>query len=140
MNSNSCHNGKMNLIWSVYYILRSGNGGTWASASIFQFIAWPQDYSGGLRDLLPSVQFWKHEKHPWRSFTEVTLTHGCFSCFWICANGSKSRKASQWLSFSIFPFTERPLEYIAQRVYFNSQIDCGSIWASLKIFQFTEWP
>ena len=52
------------------------------------------DKCGALRDLVPFVQFKKHEKHPWRSvnFSKVagfkpatllklTLLHGCFSRF-----------------------------------------------------------
>ena len=46
-----------------------------------------------LHDLVPSLQFKKHEKHPWRSanyrevagfsleFTKGTLLHGCFYAF-----------------------------------------------------------
>ena len=71
-----------------------------------------------LRDLVPFVQFKKHEKHPWRSVTFsnvagfsrinsvkketlakpatlVTLLHWCFSSFLNCINGTKSRNASQ---------------------------------------------
>ena len=44
-----------------------------------------------LHDLVPFVQFKKHEKHQWRNFTvskvllKVKLLHGCFSCFLNCA-------------------------------------------------------
>ena len=59
-----------------------------------------------LRDLLPFVQFKKHEKHPWRSVTfskvvglpatllKLTLLHECFSCFLNCTNDTKSSKTS----------------------------------------------
>ena len=55
-----------------------------------------------LRDLVPFVQFQKHEKHPWGSvnFIKVagqsleTLLHGCFSRFSNWANVTKSRNAS----------------------------------------------
>ena len=49
-----------------------------------------------LCDLVPFVQFKKHEKHSWRSviFSKVTLIHGCFSRFLNCANGTKMLKAS----------------------------------------------
>ena len=49
-----------------------------------------------LPDLVPFVQFIKHEKHPWRSVTlnKVTLLHGCFSRFLNCTNSAKSRNAS----------------------------------------------
>ena len=76
---------------------------------------------------LPFVQFKKCEKNPWRSVTfgkvagfcgslkvlafikpfeipqkpatllKVTLLHGCFSRFLNCANGTKSRNASQMI-------------------------------------------
>ena len=56
-----------------------------------------------LRDLVPSVQFKKREKHPWRSVTfiklqvstlrKVTLLHDCFSRFLNCKNDTKLRKA-----------------------------------------------
>ena len=59
-----------------------------------------------LRDLVPFVQFRKHEKHPWKSvnFSKVlglkpatllklTLFYGCFSRFLNCTNGTKSRNA-----------------------------------------------
>ena len=49
---------------------------------------------GALRDLVPFIQFKKHEKHPWKGVTfsenadqkpgtllKVTLLHGCFSRF-----------------------------------------------------------
>ena len=62
-----------------------------------------------LRNLVPFVQFKKHEKHQWRSITfskvagwipatllKVTLLHGCFSRFSNCTNGTKSRKTSQF--------------------------------------------
>ena len=45
-----------------------------------------------MRDLVPFVQFKKHEKHPWKSVT--------FSCrltlltYFIFTNGTKSRKTS----------------------------------------------
>ena len=54
-----------------------------------------------LRDLVPFVQLKKREKHPWRTVNlpatllELTLLHGCFSRFLNCANGDKSRNASQ---------------------------------------------
>ena len=60
---------------------------------------------GALRDLVPFLQFKKHEKHPWRSVTfsrlqpatllKVTLLHGCFLCFLNCAHGTKSRNTPQ---------------------------------------------
>ena len=42
--------------------------------------------------LVPFVQFWKREKHPWRSVAllKVTLHHGCFSRFLNCTNDTKS--------------------------------------------------
>ena len=61
-----------------------------------------------MRDLVPFIQFKKHEKHLWRSvnFSKVacfkpetllklTLLHGCFLRFLNCANGTISRNASQ---------------------------------------------
>ena len=51
---------------------------------------------GALRDLVPSVQFKKREKHQWRSvtFSKVAgFLHGCFTCFLNCTNGTKSRNA-----------------------------------------------
>ena len=56
-----------------------------------------------LRDLVPFVQFKKHEKHPWRSVTysqsatllNKTLLYGCFLRFLNCTNGTKLRNASQ---------------------------------------------
>ena len=55
-----------------------------------------------IRDLVPLVQFEKHEKHPRRSaafskpatLPTVTLLHGCFTRFLNCANGTKLHKAS----------------------------------------------
>ena len=64
----------------------------------------PQSLScGALRDLVPCEQFFKREKHPWRSVTfskvatllKVTLLHGCFSRLKNCSHGTKSRKAPQ---------------------------------------------
>ena len=60
------------------------------------------DKYGALRDLVPFVQFKKHEKHPWRSvnftacnFTKINASHGCFSPFLNCTNSTKSHNASQ---------------------------------------------
>ena len=48
-----------------------------------------------LRNLVPFVQFKKHEKHPWRSVTiKVTILYGWFSCFLNYTDGTKSRNAS----------------------------------------------
>ena len=45
-----------------------------------------------MRDLVPFVQFKKHEKHPWRSVTfSCSLTLLTFLKF---TNGTKSRKTS----------------------------------------------
>ena len=72
-----------------------------------------------MRDLVPFVQFKKHEKHPLRSVTfskvagkpatllKVTLLHGCFSCFLNCTNGTKSHKAFHIKKSSIF--TDQPI-------------------------------
>ena len=58
-----------------------------------------------LRNLAPSVQFWKREIHPWRSVTfskpKVTLLHKCFSRSLNCRNGTKSRKTSHQNLLSI---------------------------------------
>ena len=63
-----------------------------------------------LRNLVPFVQFKKHEKHLLRSATfskaasslqlylNVTLLHGCFSRHQNCTNGTKSCKASHTTS------------------------------------------
>ena len=60
---------------------------------------------GALRDLVPVMQFWKREKHPWRSvtfkpatLTKITLLHGCLSRFLNCINGTKSRNAPHYAS------------------------------------------
>ena len=52
-----------------------------------------------LRDLVPSVQFNKREKHQCKPATllKVTLLHGCFSRFLNCTSGIKSRRASDIL-------------------------------------------
>ena len=60
-----------------------------------------------LRDLVPFVQFKKHEKHPWRNVSfgkvagfwpatlpKVTFLHGYFSRFLNCTNGTRWRKTS----------------------------------------------
>ena len=57
-----------------------------------------------LRDLIPFIQFKKHEKYPWRGVTfsklqassllKVTPFYGYFSRFVNCANGTKSCKTS----------------------------------------------
>ena len=58
-----------------------------------------------LRDLVPSAQFKKREKHPWGSVNfsklagfslqlKLTLLHEYFSRFLNCTNGTKSRSAS----------------------------------------------
>ena len=59
------------------------------------------DHSYVLHELVPFVQFKKHEKHSWRSVTfskvarlKVTLLHGCFSRCLNCTSGTKSRNAS----------------------------------------------
>ena len=58
-----------------------------------------------LRDLIPFVQFTKHEKHSWRSVIfsklKVTLLHRYFSRFLNCTNGTKSRKAPYMITLHI---------------------------------------
>ena len=67
---------------------------------------------GAVRDLVPSAQFKKREKHAWRrvNFSKVaepatllklTLLHGHFSRFLNCTNGMKSRDAPHFF-FTIF--------------------------------------
>ena len=57
-----------------------------------------------LHDLIPFVQFKKHEKYPWRS----VVFHGSLSRFLICTKGIKSRKASpmntRWGKEQLFEF------------------------------------
>ena len=68
------------------------------------------------RDLVPFVQFKKHEKHQWRSATfrkvagfwpaillKVALLHGCFYVFLNRTNIAKSRKAFH-MKLLAFPF------------------------------------
>ena len=55
---------------------------------------------GALRDLIPFVQFKKHEKHPWRS-----VTNGC--------RFTKSN-TSPWVFFTFFKFYK--WYHIAQRI------------------------
>ena len=68
------------------------------------FISSNHDICDALRDLVPFVQFKKHENHPWRSVNfskfaglksatllKLTLLHGCFSRFLNCTNTPKSR-------------------------------------------------
>ena len=63
-----------------------------------------------LQDLLPSVQFKKLGKHPWRSFTfrlKVTLLYGCFSHSLNCTNSTKLREASQiWICWWLGQFCD----------------------------------
>ena len=49
------------------------------------------DKYDALRDLVSSVQFKKHEKHPWWSVTFSNTVSNISNC----ANGTKSRKTSQ---------------------------------------------
>ena len=67
------------------------------------------NYDDALRDLVPSLQFKKHEKYPWRRLKsarllKVTVVHGCFSRFLNCTNGTKSHKTShiRWLYLTYF--------------------------------------
>ena len=64
--------------------------------------------SDALRNLVPSAQFKKREKEPWRSVTfgkvagfSEGFSHECFSRSLNFANATKSRNASQLLSLSI---------------------------------------
>ena len=55
-----------------------------------------------MRDLVPYVQFKKHEKHPrhgdsTQNFTKSNTPPGCFLRFLSCTNGTKSHKASHIL-------------------------------------------
>ena len=67
---------------------------------------------GALHDLIPFVQFKKHEKHPWKSviFSKVagwTHLHGCFSYFLNCASGTKSCNTSHISSCPYFSFLQK---------------------------------
>ena len=59
--------------------------------------------------ILYVTQFKKHENHPWKITTfckvavKATLLRRCFSRFLNCANGTKSRKASQIFWYRISP-------------------------------------
>ena len=64
--------------------------------------------SDALRNLVPSAQFKKREKEPWRSVTfgkvagfSEGFSHECFSRFLNCANATKSRNASQLSNLTI---------------------------------------
>ena len=70
------------------------------------YIYW--DICDALRDLVPFLQFKKHEKHPWRSvnlskvagFTKINTTPWVFLTFSNCTNGTTSCNApyivSRW--------------------------------------------
>ena len=63
-----------------------------------------------LRDLVPFVQFEKHEKHPLSSvlvLLKVTLLHECFSRFLNCINDTRSLNASHIQLFAGFYFMEK---------------------------------
>ena len=74
-----------------------------------------------LCDLVPFVQFYKREKHPWRGVTfsnvagflagnftrSKNTTMGCFSRSLNCANGTKSCNATHNLEENI---CDNPLE------------------------------
>ena len=59
-----------------------------------------KSYEMHLRDLVPSVQFKKREKHPWKSvtsaynFTKTNTPPWVFSCFLNCTNATKSHNTS----------------------------------------------
>ena len=59
-----------------------------------------QNHEMHLRDLVPSVQFKKREKQPWKSvtsaynFTKTNTPPWVFSCFLNCTNATKSRNIS----------------------------------------------
>ena len=63
----------------------------------FQPVGWfARLICGVVHDLVPFVQFKKHEKHlkP-AAFLEVTVLQGCFSRFLNWTNGTKLHSASQ---------------------------------------------
>ena len=73
--------------------------------SLMNSLTWIQEHGVGnlwikcdmLHDLVPSIQFYKREKHPWRSVSKVTLLHGWFARFSNCTDRTKSRNASHIL-------------------------------------------
>ena len=73
-----------------------------------------------MHDLVPFVQFKKHEKHRWRSLTfsivaGLTLLRERFSRFLNCTNGTKLTKASQMLPDIFSNCSYRVLENIKQK-------------------------
>ena len=83
-------------------------------------------FCGALRDLVPFVQFKKHEKHPWRSVT-FSKVAGCFFHFLNCTNGIAQ-------STTFIPFLTISYGAVIARVSLNisTTLQTHHVYSTLK--------